>query len=45
MSHFSGMSLTEAEGLTGTQLLFWVAQANRLTEQQRKQAKTNGNSR
>ncbi|MFT8699068.1 hypothetical protein [Acetobacter orientalis] len=38
MSHFSGMSLTEAEGLTGTQLLFWVGQANRLTERQRKQA-------
>ncbi len=44
MAYFSGMSLTEAEGLSGQMLVHWVRQANRIAERQRKEAK-NGRNR
>ncbi|MCP1234973.1 hypothetical protein, partial [Acetobacter fabarum] len=44
MAYFSGMSLTEAESLSGQMLVHWVGQANRIAERQRKEAK-NGRNR
>ena len=43
MAYFSGMSLTEAEGLNGQMLVHWVGQANRIAERQRKEAKNGRN--
>lgn len=39
MAFFSGWSLSEVEKLNGQQLLYWVAQANRIAERRRKDAK------
>ncbi|CCT58507.1 hypothetical protein [Acetobacter pasteurianus] len=42
---FSGWSLSDVEGLSGSQMMFWVKQANRIAEKQRKESMARGRSR
>ncbi|GAB31463.1 hypothetical protein APS_2065 [Acetobacter pasteurianus subsp. pasteurianus LMG 1262 = NBRC 106471] len=42
---FSGWSLSDVEGLSGSQMMFWVTQANRIAEKQRKESVARGRNR